>query len=263
MVDLHTHILPGIDDGASNFAQSIRIMEMELNDDVTTVALTPHFHTGQSSPEEFMGKREKQTKTLRTILSDCGFSVRLLQGAEVRLSPDILDLSSLKELCIEGTDTMLVELPAEYYYEWIPKALFELRISGIVPLLAHIERYPYFLKNYRILSNLILMGCMAQINADCLISGSRQYRQFAFEMIRRRLVQVMATDTHSAIDRPPKLKDAMNLVSKKLGKSASDYLCGNAEGIVESRRQPQLEQPQLAVAAAGATTAGAATALTI
>lgn len=236
MVDLHSHILFGIDDGPKTYEESVRLIEMEIDNCVDTVALTPHFCIGHGNPEEFLEERDKLTTDLISSISASGLRMTLIQAAEVRLSPELIGLSSIKSFCYAGEGYMLVELPLEYYYDWIPIVLYELRLYGITPVLAHVERYSYFYENSKLLADLVSAGCMAQVNAGSLVDGSRSKQRFVFSIIQKHLVQVMATDAHSVEQRPPKLEQAMGIVVKKFGIGMAQYFDGNSKRIAAAAK---------------------------
>jgi protein-tyrosine phosphatase len=235
MVDLHTHILPGMDDGAGTMEQAVRLIKLERQNGVDTIALTPHFDPERTEPASFLRRRSKHTEALKKAAADYDLPVRLLEGAEVRLTPDVLFLPSIHSFCYEDTPYMLVELPGEFYYEWIQKTLFELLVIGLTPVIAHVERYGYFMDNPQLLKRLVDSGCLAQVNCGCLTSEYRVIAQFIAGVVRDRLVHILATDTHSEQLRPPRLAPAMELVKKRFGANAKQFFCDNARQISENR----------------------------
>lgn len=235
MIDLHTHILPGIDDGAKTFEQSLALLRLEADSGIKTVALTPHFDFEKTDPCAFLDNLKIKCAQLQQLVSGQDFSVNLLSAAEVRLSPSIPENPFIEDFCYPGTHYLLVELPFEYFFNWIPNTLFQCNRLGITPILAHIERYQYFQERPQLLEELIGAGAAAQINADSLISGSRFLQRFVLDMIRKNTVHLLVSDTHSIESRPPRLKIAMEIISEKLGVDAVEYLCKNAEAVVENR----------------------------
>jgi protein-tyrosine phosphatase len=227
VTDLHTHILPGIDDGAQTVGESIALLQAELDDGVQTVALTPHFRTGISDQPLFLKRRGQSFDILREEIERHDLSVRLILGAEAAFSPELPDLD-LDPLCYEGTKTLLIELPMAHYPPFAREVFYRLLLKGYTPLLAHIERYPYFVSHPELLEDLIHGGALAQINAGCLLGGGRS-RKRALGMINSGLVRVMATDAHSMSGRPPQLKKAVRIVKKKLGSQAAESL---VEGVL-------------------------------
>ena len=164
MIDLHTHILHGIDDGAKNLEESIKLLRMEIDSGVHTLALTPHYNPNTTSLKDFLKKRKTAYKILCAEVKKQKIPINLILGAEVAYSPDILGLD-IDELCYEGTKTILIELPIRTYPPLIRNVFYELLLKGYTPLLAHTERYMYFAKNPELLETLVEMGALVQINA--------------------------------------------------------------------------------------------------
>lgn len=237
MVDLHCHILPCIDDGPKNAAQSAALIKMELDNGVDTIAVTPHFiKSRQPGVADFCKKRRQSLNILNEALKKENLKINIIEAAEVALCIDLPETDGLEQLKYANTDYMLVELPNGYYYDWIPQTLYNLRLSGITPVLAHIERYSYLMKEPKILYELVNSGCVAQINASFLLRADH----FKFSKIRRlaenQLVHLIVTDAHSVEHRPPELKAAMDKIQNKWGDGARNYFCKNAEGIIVNRQ---------------------------
>ena len=231
MTDIHTHLLPDMDNGPRTFDESMQLVEMEVNDGVDTIAVTPHFNFEFDRLDEFLEKRARQSETLRKIITDAGLAVSIVEGAEVSLSQWITVEQAIKRLCYLHTSNMLVELPSDFFPDWAPQVLSDLHNRGITPVLAHVERYSYFQKNSEMLRNLVQSGCLAQLNADSLVSRGFSRRAQAISLLKSGLVQVLASDTHSVFKRPPRLGAAMKLFSKVEGRPVAELLDATAGQI--------------------------------
>jgi protein-tyrosine phosphatase len=227
--DLHSHILPGIDDGAKNADESERLIRMELDEGVNTIALTPHFSPEEQVVEEFVIKREEALERLRKVITESKFEVELVPASEVYISPKLLDIKDKTLLCYAGTDYMLVEFPTTAYFDWIPKVLFKLKVEGITPVIAHIERYPYVRQKIDIIYSLINDGMIIQANANSI--NDHISRRFIFKCLKHNLIHILASDTHSVKYRPPVLKKPMLDIERKFGKEYRLYLENNAKTI--------------------------------
>lgn len=235
MIDLHCHILPLIDDGPSTVEESVALVRMELATGVDTIAVTPHFISQRElDTADFCEKRRCSTELLNKSLRKESVEIKILEAAEVALSPDLLDMTGIDNLKYAGTNYMLIELPCDYYYDWIPQILYNLRLSGVVPILAHVERFAYIKENTEILINLVNLGCLAQINASTIITGSRAQIGYISQLVHRDLIHIVATDAHSITRRPPQLKEAMDIVCKKWGVDIQRYFCENARTVVSN-----------------------------
>lgn len=217
MIDWHSHILPGMDDGSKNTAESISLIGLQASQGVNTVVATPHFYANDESPESFLERRSESYRRLSSVLPDD--SPEIVLGAEVRYYQGISRLSALRDLRIEGSRLLLLEMPVEKWTEYMIRELIELSgMSGIRVVLAHIDRYMGVQKTedyFRLSENGILM----QVNASSLASFATKRK--AISLLDYDIVQFIGSDCHNMTSRPPKLDKAFEYIRKKLGE---DYL---------------------------------------
>jgi protein-tyrosine phosphatase len=242
MVDLHSHILPAVDDGPACCEESVRLIKMELANGVDAVALTPHFETGSESVTSFAIRRAKALEKLQYALRCEKIQIRLVEGAEVFLSPEILTSSYKMSLCYDGTPFMLVELPYYDQPEWLTEIFRGLHFEGIIPVLAHVERYVYLMRQPEMIYDLVRGGALIQCNADALVFGSRRIRSAIFKLMEHHLVHVIATDAHSLEYRPPCFKVAMNFLIDRYGEEKAAYFNAISRSIL-SNQIPQPDEP--------------------
>ena len=210
MTDLHTHILPGMDDGAKSPEDALCLLNMELQNGVEQVALTSHFSCDQETPEEFLQRREA---AFSRLLAVAPAQLRLKRGCEVYYSPAMLQIEP-ERLCLEGTGFLLLELPLLSRPAYLDVLLQQLQLRGIVPLIAHVERYAYVRRNPRLLAEWISMGALIQINAQSVLSGDR----FVRKLLKWGLVQVVASDAHHADRRTPYMSEVFSRCEAELGR---------------------------------------------
>jgi len=222
MIDLHTHILFEMDDGAKSIEESITLLQMELDSGIHTVALTPHCIPAADRLEKFFNKRNEVYTRLVLEVKKQKLPVNLILGAEVAFTPQLLELD-VDKLCYEGTKTILVELPMSNYPPFVQDVFYKLLLEGYTPLIAHTERYPYFAKNPQLLEKLVDMGAHVQINAGPLTRKLYSKRRL-FNLISDKLVHCIASDTHGVELRPPKLGTAVKVIEKKLGAETAQRL---------------------------------------
>ena len=242
MTDLHTHILPGMDDGAKDLSAALSLVERQLMQGVRRVALTSHYHCESETLEEFLHRRENAFAALRGA---CPQEIRLKRGCEVFFSPQLMHMD-LSPLCLEGTNVLLLELPVLQKPAFLREVLTELRQRGIRPLIAHVERYQYVAQDPRILSDWMALGALIQVNAQSVIDGG-----LARRLIKWGLCQVIASDAHSVRNRPPNLRQALSTVSKTLGPDKARRLERNAaalfSGMEISPEAPHIPQKVLGI----------------
>lgn len=235
MVDLHCHILPGIDDGPKTVEESIQLVKMELDNGVDTIAVTPHFSIAdQNNLDNFVHIRNTANCLLQEELRKQSIVMNIIQAAEVLLSTDLPEIQGLDKLQYAGTDYMLVELPFGYYYDWIPHTLYRLQLRGITPIIAHVERFEYLFKETKNLQELVDTGCLTQINASFLLNAGHFLLKRVYQLYAKGLIHFIVSDAHSMANRPPLLKSAMSKIGKKWDCKSVDYFCCNAQKVIEN-----------------------------
>lgn len=207
MIDIHTHILPGMDDGAGDPAQALAMLAIQKECGVNRLFLTPHYYPQRRSAEEFLERRAESWARLQEAAgNDTQLQMRL--GAEVHYCPQILDLD-LRQLTLGGSDYLLLELPGRTYPPFIEQVTEEVLERGIVPVLAHVERFSYFRREPALLRRLIDMGALGQVSADALYRIGD--RGFARACLDHELAQLAASDAHNTTDRKPGLEAVSKL----------------------------------------------------
>lgn len=234
MVDIHTHVLPRIDDGPEKLEDSIHLIKKLVNSGVTNIVSTSHYYSDNVSFDAFVDRRTRRLVEVRQAIKEYNIPVDIISGAEVNISKLLLNLDSLKDLCFENTNRILLEIPHRETSLGNALDLIEKIISyyNVVPIVAHVERYSFFSKKMKNLNYLKEMGCIIQVDAHCLFERFGQKR-FALKAIDEGFVDVIASDCHDTDTRPPNLADAYAVISKKLGEQTVQILKGNAEQLIK------------------------------
>ena len=220
MIDIHTHILPGMDDGARSPEISIKMLEVLKSEGVDTVALTPHFYPENDSIEAFIEKRTGCLERLETARDNDG--IRLVCGAEVAWYDGIERREGLEKLCIGNSKTLLLEMPFERWNERHARSLSEItNVRGFEVVLAHVERYLSF-GNKKALDEFVNYGIMLQVNASFAESFRR--RCWVLSMLRNEKIHFVATDCHNMEGRAPNMRAAEKFIVKRLGRQVFDRL---------------------------------------
>ena len=213
MVDIHTHILPHIDDGAKDTKMAIAMLNSLREQGMRTVALTPHYYGRRTPPSEFIKRRNAIYEQMKAQVPE-DMEIRL--GAEVHFTglnmPPSEDLATL---AIEGTRYVLVEFPFETRWKanLFEKLLDFIRETEYLPIIAHAERYLELQKNPALVTELVRMGCLIQVNAPAFLC--KKGSSFAFALLKNGFVHCIGTDAHDIDEREPKYNDAKELVIKK------------------------------------------------
>ena len=227
MTDLHTHILPGMDDGPKTLADAMALVERAAIQGVDHIALTSHFHCENESVEAYLARREIAFSALREV---CPRELSLKRGCEVYFSPRLLT-ENVEALCLEGTKVLLLELPVLQKPAFLREVLTALSQKGITPLIAHVERYQYVAQDPRILAVWVELGALIQVNAQSILDWG-----LARKLIKWGLCHVVASDAHLIRHRPVNLRPALDTVSKSLGAEKARELEANAADLFSGRR---------------------------
>lgn len=226
--DIHTHILPGIDDGAATVEESVKMLLMEAEQGVTDVVLTPHFSLSGESIEAFLEKRNESFKLLTDKIEENENlkNISLHLGAEVKYDPNLV-YSDIFKLCIGNTSYLLLELDKSYPFN-LEQTLDWMLTKGVTPILAHIERYGYLVTNQKLLEELLEAGVVFQCNASSVLK--RRHARIIKKLMKKGFVHVLASDAHGTEERPPILKKGIESVAK-----FSQMLMENSVKIVEDK----------------------------
>ena len=234
MTDLHTHILPGMDDGAATVAESLTMLEKEYSQGVRTVVLTPHFYPHREELERFLTRREQAMNELKQAIAARSPEQLPLPeirvGAEVLWRSDLVELDRLNELCIEGTRNLLLELPFTPWSRTMIDLLYDLTgCTGITPVIAHLERY-ISIQPKSLVQEVLRLGVPVQISAGILLHPLM--RRAAMKLLKKGQGHLLASDCHGCEERVPDLAAGMGVVRRKLGEQTVWDLCDCAERLV-------------------------------
>lgn len=220
MIDFHSHILPGIDDGSKDPNMSRQMVEALREQGVDTVAATSHFYATQRSVRHYLERREEACEQLKRVLPEN--APQILLGAEVLYFPGISHMEELEELCLEGTDLLLLEMPFTAWTDYMAREVTELARSGRVRLLmAHIERY-FFEQSRSVWDTFLENGIHMQSNADFFLSFRTRRR--ALRLLDTGYIHVLGTDCHNLTSRAPHMAEARSYIAKRLGQEALDRI---------------------------------------
>ena len=195
VIDLHSHILPGIDDGSTCVEESLEMLRQEKEQGVTHVVATPHFYADLDTPDAFFQRRDRAEEELRRALQDHPELPEVIVGAEVHYFRGISHSDALRKLTIAGTSAVLIEMSQA---PWSESAWQELQDiydrQGLLPIIAHVDRYITPLRSFGIPKRLSQMPVLVQINGDALTS--RGSANMALRLLKEDKVQLLGSDCH-------------------------------------------------------------------
>ncbi|MHB8130881.1 MAG: CpsB/CapC family capsule biosynthesis tyrosine phosphatase [Mobilitalea sp.] len=214
-IDIHTHILPGVDDGSGSMEETIRMLQIASEQQITTIIATPHYLSGlkNASVEHLKQLRDQVQAEAYKINKE----FKILLGNELFYSESILSaLKSKEALTLAGSRYILVEFPVKEVYKTIFRGLGELVRHGYLPILAHVERYHCLNKKADLIGELVELGCYIQMNSSSLIGGIfNSEASWNRKLLTQGLVHFVGSDCHDQKVRVPSMKMAAQLLQKK------------------------------------------------
>jgi protein-tyrosine phosphatase len=244
MIDLHCHILPGLDDGASDLSVSANMAKAFVADGVSVVACTPHILPGlyQNSGPQI----RQATAQLQQHLDREGIPLRLVTGADNHVTPSfVTELKSGHLLSLADTRYVLVEPPHHVAPPRLEDLFFSLSVAGYVPILTHPERLTWIQSHYQVIQRLVHAGTWMQVTAGSL-SGAfgRNPRYWGERMLDEGCIHILATDAHDVNRRPPNLSQGRELAAKRVGNTEAQHLVvTRPEGILRNDLPSNLPRP--------------------
>lgn len=244
MIDLHCHILPGIDDGAADLQVALEMATMAVADGITTTACTPHIMPGvyDNAPS---GVRA-HVDVLRNALSEASVPLELVVGSDAHMRPDFVTaLDHGKILTLNDSRYVLFEPPHHVAPPRLEECLFGLQMAGYVPILTHPERLSWIESRYGLLAHLAKSGVWMQVTAGSIAGRfGRRPKYWAERLLSEGLVHILASDAHNCTSRPPLLSQAYELAAEFLGKDEAAHLVlTRPAGILKNADPGTLPEP--------------------
>lgn len=244
MIDLHCHILPGIDDGAAALGVSLDMARASVADGVSVLACTPHILPGlydNAGPQI-----ASAVQYLQDALEQEGVPLRLVTGADVHMVPDLIaGLRSGRIPSIAGSRYVLVEPPHHTAPPRLASFFFGLLVEGFVPILTHPERLNWLRHQYDTVRQLIRAGVWMQITSGSLTGAfGRNAQYWAHRMLDEGCVHILATDAHDTHRRPPDLSRGRDAAGARVGTEEAEHLVlTRALGVIENEAPANLPMP--------------------
>ncbi len=235
MIDIHTHLLPSIDDGPETIEESIELCKIAANDGIKKIVATPHSKDGV-----YVAKSDKILEAVDALnlkLKENQIDIEILPGSEVHIHAGLVEsVRSGEVLTINnGGKFILFELPFVFIPPGTDKFVFNLKANGIVPIIAHAERIAAFQQKPELVGQLVKIGALVQVNAPGLTGRAGPGDKKCVELLlKNRWVHFIASDVHSLTGRPPVLSKAVECAARIVGEEeARALVCHNPEQIIK------------------------------
>lgn len=234
LIDFHSHILPGVDDGSRSLRESLDMLRMEADQGIRTVVATPHFYPQHDTPERFLSRRREAYCRLREEAEKEGNLPEILLGAEVYYFSGISHSDIITQLTIAGKNCILLEMPLPPWTDKMYREMEEISTKyGITPLIAHVDRYIGPLRTHRIPERLSQLPVLVQANASFFLRPGT--RRMALRMLQEGRIHLLGSDCHNMTSRKPNLDAAENCIRQHLGDDALEEIRLYQEDILHNR----------------------------
>ena len=236
LFDMHCHIVPLVDDGAKSVKEAFAMLQMEYEQGVRKIIVTPHFRREmfETSPEIV----KKHFLVLRRLAEKIGPDLKVFLGCEFHANVEMLEyLHADRVYSMAGSRYVLTEFSASTEEKYIRDRIYELLSSGYKPIVAHIERYKC-MKDIELVEYLVNKGAYMQVNADSVIGkNGHGVKKYCGKLLEDELVQFIGSDCHGSKRRVTRIGDAYAYVSKKFGCQAADEIfIDNPQEILDNAK---------------------------
>jgi protein-tyrosine phosphatase len=236
LIDIHTHLIPNVDDGADSIDETLRLAEAAVAEGISHAILTPHHNRYWVINEK--DDVIERTKKVEQAIQKANIPLTVSPSQEIRMNEEFSeDLFAGNYLSLDGEGKYyLVEFSWDTFPSFAYDYLKEMIDANITPVIAHPERQYPFIENPNLLKSLIQMGCISQITATSIVGGyTEEIRQAAFDMMDEGLIHVIASDAHDTVMRPFNLVGALEVVEADYGADYKDYIINNAKRIFSGK----------------------------
>lgn len=217
MIDMHCHILPRVDDGANSLKEAINMALMAKENGIEAIFATPHYIAGEGYEDS--SSNSIVLEELNYELNNRGIDMKIYIGCEVYATPNILELlAEGKITTLNNSQYMLIELPMYDIPIYIESIIYNLKLKGITPIIAHPERNSRIMEDPNILYGLIIKGALAQLNLPSLLDlYGRKVRYTAEILLKHDMIHFVGTDAHSASKKYYRITETTNILKKLIG----------------------------------------------
>ncbi|WP_409302885.1 tyrosine-protein phosphatase [Peribacillus sp. SCS-155] len=234
MIDIHCHILPGVDDGAQSINESIEMAKIAISEGITSIIATPHHRNGkyENTKHAILSKVDE----LNEVLKQQSLSLQILPGQEPRIYGEMLECYQNGELLtLNNTYKYLfIEFPSNHVPRYTDQLLYDIQMEGLIPIIVHPERNQEIIENPDILYQLVKKGALTQITASSMVGYfGKKISKFTNQLIGANLAHFISSDAHNVSNRRFMFSESLDLVEKQYGTDMVYFFIENAELLVK------------------------------
>lgn len=235
MIDIHTHILPGLDDGSAKWDDTLNMAQAAVSEGITTIIATPHHANGTYINEA--DKVVEHTSRVNQQLNAAGVPITIVTGQEIRVHDDLLEAWDRKELLpLAGSSYVLIEMPSSRIPKNMLDLIHELSIINLKPIIAHPERNAEVVQHPERLAELVEAGAFAQVTTHSLVGGfGKRIEQAAWSLCKDGLIHIVSSDAHHIERRGFRLREAYDRINERMGENWETYFLNNAQCVLEDK----------------------------
>lgn len=243
MIDIHSHILPGIDDGAKDEQASIDMAKAAIDEGITQIVATPHHKNGMF--DNYRDEIEMHVTVLNDLYKTSGLDLTVLPGQEVRIYGEIVeDFKSGALQTVNDTNYMLIEFPTATVPRYADQLFYDMQMEGIQPIIVHPERNQELLKNHDKMYQFIKAGVLSQVTAGSVLGKfGKDIQEFSAQLIEANLTHFIASDAHNTTSRGFYLNEAYGYVQEEIDEEAAFMFHENSQLLIQNqnvyRQEPQ------------------------
>ncbi|MBO1511900.1 tyrosine-protein phosphatase [Metabacillus bambusae] len=235
MIDIHSHILPGVDDGAQTVEDSINMARLAVEEGITKIIATPHHQNGK-----YINRKQdilERVSELNRLLQNENIPLEVLPGQETRIYGELLeDLEKGDILPLNQSNYLFIELPSGHVPRYTEKLIFDIQLHGITPIIVHPERNAEVIENPEKLLNLVRKGSLTQVTAGSITGHfGKKIQKFSLQLIEANLTHFISSDAHNITSRSFKIRDSISEIEKEFGNQAVYYFKENAEQLIHGQ----------------------------
>lgn len=242
MIDIHSHILYGLDDGARTKEDMFNMAKQAVADGITVMTATPHHRDGRyHNPAETVLKRVQEANQ---DLQEAGIALRIVPGMEVHIHGELLDNLNQGEVLTYNQQKryVLLELPHDHVPKYLDQLLYNLQLAGYLAIIAHPERNRQIRERPNLLYHLVRRGALAQLTAASVAGKfGKKIQKACFDLIDHHLIHFIASDAHNIDNRAVCLSEAYQVVEKKFGDDYAQVFQYSAERMIQGHDIELLE----------------------
>jgi protein-tyrosine phosphatase len=243
MIDIHCHILPGVDDGAQSLSDSIAMAKKAVEQGIHTIVATPHHKNSryENSKKPIIDRVKKLNEAIRLEKIE----LEVIPGQEVRIHGEMVEGYQLGDiLTVNHTPYVLVEFPSNHVPRYTEKLFYDLQMKGLIPVIVHPERNQEIIERPDVIYKMVEKGALTQITASSVCGDfGKKIKNFSLQLIEANLTHFIASDAHNITNRGFKMREAFAVIGKKYG-SDFVYMYEENSALIIEGKHVYREEPE-------------------